>query len=64
MTIEYLPGYKTESAEIVTVEKRKKKQSINISLNLLSTDYVLSHLIGVLRRYTREKRPGFLRAVL
>lgn len=64
MTIEYLPGYKTESAEIVTVEKRKKKQSINISLNLLSTDYVLSHLIGLLRRYTREKRPGFPRAVL
>lgn len=50
MTIEFLPGYKTDSAAIMTV---KKKTTINISVHLLSTDYVLSHLIDVSKQYMR-----------
>lgn len=51
MAIEILPGYKTECEEIVTVFLKK---TINSSVYLLSTDYVLSHLIGVQRKYRRR----------
>jgi len=68
MTKEFLLDYKTKSAEIVTAKKNKNKNKKKTKNQYFSQFaeyyYVFCRLIGVLRGCEREKRPGFLWAVI